>query len=242
MIEVSGLTVTFGAVRSLESVTLRFPLGVCGLIGPNGAGKTTFLNVVSGFVRPQHGRIEAFGRNLLAMRGYQRARWGVRRTFQTEQGIENLTVRENVQVVQEQARPAKRGQRASEINQALMFTGLEKHSGVLLGELSAGARRRVELARAIVGTPKLLLLDEPAAGLPEDETQQLGEMIRRIPDTYGALTILVDHDLDLLAACCTETAVLDFGSLIAVGKTDEVLRDPRVLNAYLGEEDTGDDA
>jgi ABC-type branched-subunit amino acid transport system ATPase component len=236
VIEVDGLTVRFGGVVPIDRMTVSFDSGTCGLIGPNGAGKTTFFNVLSGFVKPVAGRVQAFGEDLLEMADFRRARWGVRRTFQTEQAIANLSVFENVQLVHEHTGGA-RGSRTHDVMTAIGFVGLEEETRRPVGSLGAGQRRRVEVARAVVGSPKLVLLDEPAAGLPDDETEHLGRVIRSIPEETGAQVILVDHDMSLVSACCDTTAVLDFGRLIASGSTGEVLRDQNVIRAYLGTEE-----
>jgi branched-chain amino acid transport system ATP-binding protein len=236
MIEVSGLTVRFGGVTSLDGMNVSFESGTCGLIGPNGAGKTTFFNVLSGFVRPAQGNVKAFGEDLLSMVHFRRARWGLRRTFQTEQAIENLTVFENVAMVHEHS-PVGRAERRSDVLETLSFVGLDEVADAKVRTLGAGDRRLVEVARAVVGKPRLVLLDEPAAGLPEAETAHLGDIIRHIPERTGALTILVDHDMSLVSACCEVTAVLDFGKMIASGPTAEVLRNDQVVRAYLGTEE-----
>ena len=233
MIEVDGLTVRYGGVTSLDAMSLTFEQGTCGLIGPNGAGKTTFFNVLSGFVRPAAGTVRAFGADLLSMAHYRRARWGVRRTFQTEQAIEELSVFDNVAMVHEHARLGGASRRGDVLD-ALTFTGLDADPETKVRTLGAGQRRLVEVARAVVGRPRLVLLDEPAAGLPDEETRHLAEVIRRIPEHTGALAILVDHDMSLVSACCATTAVLDFGKLIASGSTAAVLRDDAVVRAYLG--------
>jgi ABC-type branched-subunit amino acid transport system ATPase component len=236
VIEVSGLTVRFGGVTPIDGMDVKFEAGTCGLIGPNGAGKTTFFNVLSGFVRPAAGTIEAFGENLLNMAHFRRARWGVRRTFQTEQAIEELSVYDNIAMVHEQSK-MNSGSRREETLQAIEFVGIKASPDATVGTLGVGQRRLIEVARAVVGKPKLVLLDEPAAGLPDEETEHLSAVIRKIPEHTGALTILVDHDMSLVSGVCETTAVLDFGKLIASGPTADVLRDERVIRAYLGGEE-----
>jgi ABC-type branched-subunit amino acid transport system ATPase component len=236
VIEVEKLTVRFGGVTPLDDVSVTFPHGTCGLIGPNGAGKTTFFNVLSGFVKPATGAVRVFGEDLLAMADYRRARWGLRRTFQQEQAIERLSVFENVAMIHEHSGRG-RASRQQDVMAALEFVGLDVPPREKVGVLGARERRLVEVARAVVGEPRVVLLDEPAAGLPDRETEHLGEVIRRIPEEVGALTILVDHDMSLVSKCCQTAAVLDFGKLIASGATADVLRDEHVTRAYLGSED-----
>jgi ABC-type branched-subunit amino acid transport system ATPase component len=237
VIDVEGLSVHFGGVVSLDDMTIQFPAGTCGLIGPNGAGKTTFFNVLSGFVTPRTGRVVAFDQDLLALPDYKRARWGLRRTFQTEQAIEKLTVFENVATVYEHSDTRGKAGRTAAVDEALDFVGLTDVAQQLVRTLGVKERRFIEVARAVVGQPKLILLDEPAAGLPDAETELLGDIIRQIPERIGATAILVDHDMSLVQACCDWTAVLDFGRLLASGPTQEVLRDRNVMKAYLGTEE-----
>jgi ABC-type branched-subunit amino acid transport system ATPase component len=237
VIEVQDLRVRFGGVTPIDGMTVTFPAGTCGLIGPNGAGKTTFFNVLSGFVKPASGSVRAFGEDLLSMPDFRRARWGLRRTFQTEQAIEKLSVYDNVALVHEHSGQG-RASRQEDVLGALGFVGLDGDPGVRVGTLGARERRLVEVARAVVGRPRLVMLDEPAAGLPDEETQHMGAVIRRIPEHMGALVILVDHDMSLVSSCCTVTAVLDFGKLIASGPTDEVLHDEQGMRAYLGSEES----
>jgi branched-chain amino acid transport system ATP-binding protein len=237
MIKIEGLTVQFGGVTPLDDVSLTFESGTCGLIGPNGAGKTTFFNVMSGFVQPTAGRITAFDEDLLAKAHFRRARWGLRRTFQTEQAIEELSVADNVGMVLEHAPRNGNASKREEVESAMDFVGLDVAPDAKVGTLGARQRRLVEVARAVVGKPRIVLLDEPAAGLPDEETEHLGRVIEGIPGHTGALVILVDHDMSLVSSCCARTAVLDFGKLIASGPTDEVLRDEHVMRAYLGTEE-----
>ncbi len=231
MIEVKGITVKYGGVTSLDGMDLRFERGVCGLIGPNGAGKTTFFNVLSGFVRPAAGSVTAFGDELLRMTHFRRARWGVRRTFQTEQAISALSVYDNVAMIHSRLRGSAR---RADVLEAVEYVGGGISPWVTVGSLTAGQRRLVEVARTVAGKPRLILLDEPAAGLPDEETAHLTGVIKNIPEQTGALTILVDHDMSLVSAVCETTAVLDFGKLIASGPTAQVLRDEHVMRAYLG--------
>jgi ABC-type branched-subunit amino acid transport system ATPase component len=235
MIEIKDLTVRFGGVTPIDGMSVVFESGTCGLIGPNGAGKTTFFNVMSGFVKPAAGTITAFGENLLKMTDYRRARWGLRRTFQTEMAIEQLTIYDNVAMIHEHS-AAKRGTRREDVLGAIEYVGLTAPPKAKVGTLNARDRRLVEIARAVVGSPKLVLLDEPAAGLPEEETGHMTEVIQKIPEKFGALVVLVDHDMSLVSACCQTTAVIDFGKLIASGPTADVLHDEHVMRAYLGTE------
>ena len=168
---------------------------------------------------------------------YKRARWGMRRTFQTEQAIEELSVAGNVALAHEHSKQGNRATRREDVLGAIDFVGLEVDPDVQVGTLGARDRRLVEVARAVVGKPRIVMLDEPAAGLPDEETEHLGKVIQAIPDHMGALVILVDHDMSLVSACCQTTSVLDFGKLIASGPTAEVLRDERVMKAYLGAEE-----
>jgi ABC-type branched-subunit amino acid transport system ATPase component len=236
VIEIDGLTVRFGGVVPLDQMSITFAAGTCGLIGPNGAGKTTFFNVLSGFVRPIAGVVRAFGDDLLSISDFRRARWGLRRTFQTEQAIANLPVYDNVLLILEHT-GGDRSTRRQKVTEAIEFVGLGTVANREVGTLGAAQRRLVEVARAVVGAPRLVLLDEPAAGLPDEETQRLGEVIRRIPEAVGAQVILVDHDMSLVSGCCETTAVLDFGRLIASGVTKDVLRNEHVIRAYLGTEE-----
>ena len=153
MIDVSGLTVRFSGITPIDDMSLVFPLGTCGLIGPNGAGKTTFFNVLSGFVRPVAGTITAFDEDLLKMADFRRARWGLRRTFQTEMAIEQLSVYDNVAMIHEHS-GAKRASRRADVLTALEFVGLTVPPRTRVGGLNARERRLVEVARAVVGEPR----------------------------------------------------------------------------------------
>src|SRR5262245_7493377 len=183
MVEIENLTVRFGGVTPIDGMSVVFESGTCGLIGPNGAGKTTFFNVMSGFVKPAAGTITAFGENLLKMADFRRARWGLRRTFQTEMAIEQLSIFDNVAMIHEHS-GAKRSSRREDVLAAIEFVGLTGPK-TKVGTLGARDRRLVEIARAVVGGPRLVLLDEPAAGLPDEETGHMTEVIQKIPERFG---------------------------------------------------------
>jgi ABC-type branched-subunit amino acid transport system ATPase component len=232
MLAIEGVTVDISGVRPLDDVTVTYESGSCGLIGPNGAGKTSLFNVLSGFMRVSKGRITMDGEDLLALAPHKRARRGLRRTFQQEQVIKELSALDNLRLAADNL-----GGTAEEVADMVDFLAIERPRR-RASALSMFERRLVEIGRALVSAPRVLLLDEPGAGLAEPEVDRLSDLIRKIPATYDCLVVLVDHDMELVSGVCTTTAVLDFGKLIAFGETSEVLRDPRVARAYLGTEDT----
>jgi len=236
MISIRNITVTFGGVTALNKVTVDLGDPVVGIIGPNGAGKTTFLNVLSGFITPSAGAIEAFGTQILPMRPHQRARWGLRRSFQKEQVVDELTIEDNVGVVLDNLGLPSR-ERERQLSAALDFCGLASIRKTRAGGLNAFQRRMTEIARCAAGKPRVLLLDEPGAGLSQIEMDQLRRTILDIHTFNGAMTLLIDHDVDLIQAVCRSTMVLDFGSLIISGPTREVLSSPQVRAVYLGVEE-----
>lgn len=233
MIEIDNLTVLFGGVRGLNALTARLPEPITGLVGPNGAGKTTLINVLSGFIRPADGSVRVDGNDLQGIPVHKRASFGIRRTFQNEQVVENLSTADNIAAVLDNVRTDGQPQRAL-IAKALDFVGLSAKANVLGRNLNAHERRMVEIARATVGSPRLIMMDEPGAGLAQDESEHLRQVIRNVHRHCGAQVLLVDHDVDLIAATCAATLVLDFGSPIAYGPTADVLADPKVRTAYLG--------
>jgi branched-chain amino acid transport system ATP-binding protein len=237
MIEIRDISVAFGGVHALNRLSVSLSDAVVGIIGPNGAGKTTLLNVFSGFVQPTFGSIHAFGTDLLAMPAHRRARWGLRRTFQTEQVVDDLSLADNVRVVLDALPGPQRRDWARQTGDALDFVGLAPRAQAMGASLNAFERRMAELAKALVGSPKVVLLDEPAAGLRDDEVDVLRRAILGVHERYGAVTLLIEHDVDLIASSCSSTAVLDFGELLAFGPTAEVLKDERVKAAYLGVEE-----
>ena len=236
MILIENVTVTFGGVTALSHLTVALDKPVSGIIGPNGAGKTTFLNVLSGFVTPRSGRITMDGMDLLRLAPHQRARFGLRRSFQKEQVVDELSVEDNVRVVLDPL-ALSGAERERALMAALEFVGLSALRDMHAAGLNAFERRMVEIARCIVGKPRLILLDEPGAGFSQGEVDRLRQVIDGIRTFNGATTLLIDHDVDLIQAVCEDTMVLDFGSLIAVGATAAVLTDPKVRAVYLGMED-----
>ena len=233
MIEIRNLTVVFGGVRGLNGLSADIGAAITGLVGPNGAGKTTLLNVMSGFVKRAGGTVMVDGVDLLSIAMNRRAAFGVRRTFQTEQVVENLTVWNNVAAALDNL-PTGGRPRHELIAEALDYAGLTRHAERAGVTLNASERRLVEVARCIIAKPRLVMMDEPGAGLSQSESDHLRRVIAGIPGYCGAQVLLVDHDVDLISSTCEETLVLDFGSKIAFGPTAEVLKDPRVRAAYLG--------
>jgi len=234
MIEIRGVSVAFGGVKAIDALDATLDAPVCGLIGPNGAGKTTLVNLVSGFVRAAAGTLVLDGTELLPLTPARRVRLGLRRSFQTEQVVEDLTVWDNVQAMLDHV-PHAAADAAGEVRRALEHAGLLDVAALPGAELDLFRRRMVEVAKALVGRPRLILFDEPGAGLDERESAVLRDAIAAIPDRFGAQVLLIDHDVDLIAAVCTQTLVLDFGRRLALGPTRDVLADPAVRRAYLGE-------
>lgn len=233
MIAIENLTVRFGGVVALDGLTLSIGDDVVGLIGPNGAGKTTLNNAFSGFVPIASGSIAIDGTNLLAMSPRARALWGLARSFQKAQIVPDLTVRDHLSAVLD-ARRVVRSSASAQIETVLDFVGIgdcEDKSG---SDLNPFERRMTEIAKCLVGAPRVILLDEPGGGLAETEMHHLRHIVSGIRARFGAQIILVDHDVDLIRDLCTSTAVLDFGRLIAFGPTHDVLQDEVVKTAYLG--------
>lgn len=236
MISIRDIIVSFGGVRALNRVTVELNDPVVGIIGPNGAGKTTFLNVLSGFITPASGSIGAFGAEILPMSPHRRSRWGLRRSFQKEQVVDELTVENNVAVMLDSL-GLSAAERERQLAGALDFCGLASIRKARAGGLNAFERRMTEIARCVTGRPKVLMLDEPGAGLSQIEVDRLRQIILDIHAYNGAVTLLIDHDVDLIQAVCQSTMVLDFGSLVTSGPTRDVLNDPRVRAVYLGAEE-----
>jgi branched-chain amino acid transport system ATP-binding protein len=235
MIKIDALTVQFGGIKPLDALEAQFSAPICGLIGPNGAGKTTLLNVLSGFVRPVQGTILLNDAVLLGLSPQRRVSLGLRRTFQQELVVDELTAMENVQAIADHV-SADHASARREVAAALDFVGLTARQSMLGRQLNLFDRRMVEIAKTLIGRPKVILMDEPGAGLNESETEQLRRLLIEIPSVFGTQLVLIDHDADLIASVCIETLVLDFGKRLAMGPTRAVLDDPAVRRAYLGRE------
>jgi branched-chain amino acid transport system ATP-binding protein len=233
VIRIENLSVRFGGVRPLDNLSADLTASIVGLIGPNGAGKTTLLNVLSGFVRPQTGHVAMNGVPLAGLSPARRVALGLRRIFQQEMVVDELTLRENVQAIADHVVGDGKMRRA-EVDRALAFVGLTSRLDRPGRTLNLFERRMVEIAKTLVGQPKVVLMDEPGAGLNDAEAQRLRTVLLGIPDSFGAQLVLIDHDADLIAAVCIETLVLDFGKRLALGPTRMALDDPAVRRAYLG--------
>ncbi|KUO10321.1 ABC transporter ATP-binding protein [Streptomyces sp. DSM 15324] len=246
LLSVDGLTVAYGGVTAVDAVTFAVPEAqVTGLIGPNGAGKTSLIDALTGYTRPAAGRVLLDGTDITRRPAHWRARQGLTRTFQSVELFDDLTVRENLLTARERTaaaalgsltpRRAKASDHTSDVARALELTGLEAVADRYPAQLTLGRRKLVGVARALASRPRLVLLDEPAAGLDSDESQEFGARLRLLADD-GVGVLLVDHDMGLVLSTCDQVMVLDFGRVIASGPADEIRRDPVVISAYLGSE------
>lgn len=229
VLTVDGLTVQFGALTALDDVSFQVPAAsIMGLIGPNGAGKSTFVDAISGFLPKHGGRVLLRDRDLAGLSPTRRARLGLRRTFQQDRVPPSLTVGAYVRFV------ARRRLAASDIDEVLEFFGCPP-AGARLSSVDVGTRRLVEVAANVISRPRLLILDEPAAGLSHDEHLALAARLRELPARFGVALIIIEHDLDLVRSVCPTLTVLDFGRVLASGPQAEVLANPEVVKAYMGE-------
>jgi branched-chain amino acid transport system ATP-binding protein len=253
LLSVEGARVRFGGLVALDDVSVGVAeRAIVGLIGPNGSGKTTLFNTVSGFVEPQAGRVVYDGRDITRWPAHRRASAGIGRTFQRLEVFRHLTVLENLMVAHEvrfsratladdvlalaRSRTEERVA-AARAGDVLDLLGIGWARDRLAGELPLGVGRIVELGRALVTRPRLVLLDEPSSGLSPGETAELGALTRRVRDEEGLTVFVVEHDMSLVMGLCEHIWVLDFGRVIASGSAADVRENPEVRAAYLGVED-----
>ncbi len=244
VVEVSALSKSFGGLRALADVTFDVRPGeILGIIGPNGAGKTALINTVSGFYRPDSGTVRFDGSDVTRLSMHRIGRLGIARTFQNIRLFRRMTALENVMVAAPHCATAPfrsilRWQRRRDIAAALetlAAVGLADQADRLAGGLAYGDARRLEIARALAAAPRLLMLDEPAAGMNEDESASLVEDITKLRPRLAAI-VLIEHDMTVVRSLADRLLALDAGRVIAEGTPDSVLRHPQVVEAYLGGE------
>jgi branched-chain amino acid transport system ATP-binding protein len=247
LLSVRGVCKSFGGVQAVRDVTFDVAVGESvGLVGPNGAGKTTLFNCVGGQHRPQAGEMTFDGKDLAGLPTFRRARLGIGRTYQRVEVFPDMTVRDHLMVAERarrrdgrlwkdllsMSRPTETEQ--AKVHDVLELVGLTEKADTPVSALGLGLCRLVELARALVGEPKLLMADEPSSGLDVHETRELAGVLRALQRERGMAVLLVEHDLGMVADVVDRTVVMDLGAVIAVGTFDEVMADPQVRRAYLG--------
>jgi len=242
LLEVDDLNVRYGGVHAVSDVRMRVDEGtVVGLIGPNGAGKTSMIDALTGYYRPASGRVRFAGEDITSVRPHRRARRGLARTFQSIELFDDLTVEENLLVASDDVTTVQalvelllaRRQTRGATDWALSVCGLDDVAARSPKDLSHGRRKLVGVARALARRPRLVLMDEPAAGLDTSETEALGRHLRSLP-AEGVTVLLIDHDMGLVLSVCDYVYVLDFGRLIAEGTPAQIRENEQVITAYLG--------
>lgn len=250
LLEVKDLNIAFGGLKAVDRFNITIEKGeLYGLIGPNGAGKTTIFNLLTGVYKPDSGNISLDGKEITGKRTIDINQAGVARTFQNIRLFKNLSVLDNVKVglhnhykystIEGIFRMPRYYKVEKEMNKRAMellkVFGLEGESNFKASNLPYGKQRKLEIARALSTNPVLLLLDEPAAGMNPNETAELMETIRFVRDKFGMTILLIEHDMKLVSGICEKLTVLNFGHVLAQGKTSEVLNNPQVISAYLGD-------
>ncbi|MCE5256115.1 MAG: ABC transporter ATP-binding protein [Spirochaetaceae bacterium] len=249
LLEISHLTKQFGGLAAVNDVSFKMSEhGIVGLIGPNGAGKTTIFNLITGVYSTTSGTIQFEGKNIVGLEPYKIADMGITRTFQNIRLFKNLTVFENVLTACHRSadyslfdsalrlpRFRREEKKLNEKAEALLsIMGLSEWRDLVANNLPYGLQRRLEIVRAMALDPKLLLLDEPAAGMNPDETEQLMNLIVRLRDEFHLSILVIEHHMDLIMGICEKIIVLNFGLMLAEGDAEVVSNDPRVIEAYLG--------
>jgi ABC superfamily ATP binding cassette transporter, ABC protein len=250
LLEVNALGISFGGLKAVDQFHISIEKKeLYGLIGPNGAGKTTVFNLLTGVYQPNTGEILLNGQNIVGNSCIEINKKGIARTFQNIRLFDKLTVLDNVKAgfFQENSYSFLEGilrlpryfQKEKEMSERaldlLSVFHLEEHAMDLAGNLPYGKQRKLEIARALATNPSLLLLDEPAAGMNPNETEELMDTIRLVRDRFDMTILLIEHDMKLVSGICDRLTVLNFGQVLAEGKTQEVLHDEKVIKAYLGE-------
>ncbi|WP_299669390.1 ABC transporter ATP-binding protein [uncultured Ruegeria sp.] len=232
MLDLKGITKTFGGVHAVEGVTMSVASGeVRGLIGPNGAGKTTLVNLISGLLAHSAGSLSLDGAPLDRLRAHERAALGVARTFQNLRVFPSLSVAQNIDV----ARYSSRG--AAIVDAAIAEFDLSDKLNQSAGSLAYGQLRRLEIVRALALNPRVLMLDEPAAGMNEQETEALGRSLTWVRVHSDCAILVIDHDLKFIMSLCDRITVLNMGTVIAEGAPEDITKNQEVIDAYLGEAD-----
>ena len=250
MLDVKNLSISFGGLKAVDDFSITIEKGqLYGLIGPNGAGKTTIFNLLTGVYKPDGGRILLDGKDITGHKAIQINQAGIARTFQNIRLFKELSVLDNVKVGLHNHHKystlsgilrlpsyykveKEMDERAMEL---LKVFDLDKEFDYKASNLPYGKQRKLEIARALATEPKLLLLDEPAAGMNPNETAELMKTIRFVRDHFDMTVLLIEHDMKLVSGICEKLTVLNFGQVLACGETSDVLRDPEVVKAYLGE-------
>ena len=250
LLEVKNLSISFGGLRAVDDFNLTIEKGqLYGLIGPNGAGKTTIFNLLTGVYKPDEGIIKLDGKNITGRKNIEINQDGIARTFQNIRLFKDLSVLDNVKVGLHNQyhystltgilRLPKYYKTEKAMNEKalslLKVFDLDQEKDYLASNLPYGKQRKLEIARALATNPKLLLLDEPAAGMNPNETKELMDTIRFVREKFDMTILLIEHDMKLVSGICEELTVLNFGRVLCQGKTSDVLNNPEVIKAYLGE-------
>lgn len=250
LLEAKNLTISFGGLRAVDDFNISIEKGqLYGLIGPNGAGKTTVFNLLTGVYKPDEGIITLDGKDITAQKTIDINKEGIARTFQNIRLFKDLSVIDNVKVGLHNHHPystitgilrlpkfyKEEKLMTEEANELLKVFDLDKEATYLAANLPYGKQRKLEIARALATKPKILLLDEPAAGMNPNETLELMDTIRFVREKFDMTILLIEHDMKLVSGICEELTVLNFGRVLAKGDTATVLNDPEVIKAYLGE-------